>query len=537
MSSFNNNNNNTTTTSNNSSQQPLVSTEDAVLTRLFEHYQIFPPGSRVAMPLTDFVPPLTFEDVHAIARLMVEAVPSWEGVTCICGLADRSAGSIVHVMSQLTGIPYTLANWYPKGSTGAIVVKENFAGFSGEGPVLINGIGRGDRVVFADICIRGGSTALEIVEALVKAGVTVTHAVFGCDFSDQHGMANISEVTAAHGQFVPCSAVGTIMVHGKCAGTPDPASSRPDVRTTLFKRNLLKGRIIGRTNPPASIPPPRPLEWQPLSMVEACFRRALKMFVGVPIYFAEGSTYPYSNFSLTDFIPVMDSARVEDIADCMAFLSPLLRRISRIHASKISTEGHFVNRQQSSASSNNNLAGMGTPTTSFASLDESEYILVSESDRGGGPLAVALSRRTGLSFTMANWSSSVGDTGGVEHTSNVGYSGTGTLFLNGIPKGAKCIVVDDMLSSGGTCEGLLKAIEAAGGVPVECLFASEKVTTLGRDRLRKTWKDLPLISVCYFSSESKTETISAPPTEMGNETPIQKRVTQDGNAGDRRQRD
>ena len=77
-----------------------------------------------------------------------------------------------------------------------------------------------------------------------------------------------------------------------------------------------------------------------------------------------------------------------------------------------------------------------------------------------------------------------------------------------------------MLSSGGTAEGLIKAVEAGGGVVVEALFASEKVNTGGRKRLGKNWPRLPSYSLCYFVASGQ-ETVAHTPGPLANSTPIQ----------------
>lgn len=470
--------------------------EDMVLQRLFSGFPISKnaQGFTVApTPLTDFHPrPLLYSDVHHISKLMVEAVPCaiWRDSSIIVGTADRAAGSVLHVMAAMTACVYSLMNFYPKGPRppGSIFVAAADPSINGPGDLLINGLKKGDSVVLADVVIRGGNIATKIIDALQRAGVNVTAAVFGADYSDRDGLKAV-------GKIVPAFSVGTFCLeeHGE------------PLKTTQFKRNLLAARLEVPSREIAGflraneMPATRPLHTMPASFVENCFSRCLAAWVGVPVYSADSSAYPYSCFDLTDMTHCLAPSLVEDTADALCYLSPLLRRL---------------------------VSGSGdTATTSGVGVSD-EYIIVSESDRGGGPLAAAIARRTGISFTMANWYSEVDTLDTAKSSSAVGYS-TGatatnvTLYLNGIKKDQKIIVVDDMLSSGGTCEGLLKAIDRAGGKCVECLFASEKTTTKGRERLLKQWKDLKMYSVCFFSSGSEKTVEAHPDAMLAHETPIQ----------------
>jgi len=465
--------------------------EDATLARLFVDFPItISPETGAPVfptPLTDFSPrPLYYRDVHHIAKLMVEAVPPavWSRTPLIVGNADRASGAIIHVMASIVAASYTLMNFYPKGPrpAGSIYVCDvSIHGRPGE--FLINGLTPGDCVVFADVIIRRGTLANKVVEALQKNGIQVQAAVFGADFSDRDGLKSLKRLLPS------THSVGTIMVseHGE------------PLQRTAFKRNLLAGRLEAPPREVADfirtheVPSTRPLHTLPLPVQQSVFKRCLDSWVGMPIYKAnEGSgaeSYPYSCFQLTDCVPVMTVQIIEDTADCLLMLSPLLR--------KILENGGATAEQQN------------------------EYIFVSESDRGGGPLVAAIARRTGLAFTMANWSSEVEQLSSNAVTGHVGYSGSVTLFLNGIRRGQKCIIVDDMLSSGGTCEQLIKCVEQAGGVVVECLFASEKTTSKGRERLHMQWPKVPLFSVCFFQSVKECTEVSHPDPLLGHETPIQ----------------
>lgn len=185
--------------------------------------------------------------------------------------------------------------------------------------------------------------------------------------------------------------------------------------------------------------------------------RIRKSFIGKQIYLDKNG-YPYSLFTLTDFFPPMEPTLIEDMADLLV---------------------HYGD---------------------FEGID----LIVSEADRGGGPLTHAISRRTHIPYTLANWYPT-GSPGELEVKASVGFSGKGTIFLNGIKKGQHVILVDDLLSSGGTALSLIKAAIKGGAVVEQALFVAEKVSMLGREKLEKNYS-IPILSLVKFIAErGKTE--------------------------------
>jgi adenine phosphoribosyltransferase len=71
-----------------------------------------------------------------------------------------------------------------------------------------------------------------------------------------------------------------------------------------------------------------------------------------------------------------------------------------------------------------------------------------------------------------------------------GYS-KGELFLNGISKGDKVVIIDDVVSTGGTIKALLKALEIAGGEVTDICFAIQR----GEPELDRPFKSLVRIEV------------------------------------------
>lgn len=187
--------------------------------------------------------------------------------------------------------------------------------------------------------------------------------------------------------------------------------------------------------------------------IQAKLKRIKESFIGKPIHFDKNG-YPYSFFSLTDFHPPMDPTLIEDMADLLV---------------------HYGD---------------------FKDVD----LLVSEADRGGGPLTHAVSRKTNIPYTLANWYPS-GTPGELQVSASIGFSGNGLIFLNGIKKGQKTILIDDLLSSGGTAMALIQAIYNGGATVKQCLFVAEKVLMLGRSKIEDKYAT-SIISLVKFEAES-----------------------------------
>ncbi len=63
---------------------------------------------------------------------------------------------------------------------------------------------------------------------------------------------------------------------------------------------------------------------------------------------------------------------------------------------------------------------------------------------------------------------------------STGYS-KGELYLNGVYKGDRLVIIDDVISTGGTMRALLQALEIAGAEVVDVCFAVQRGTpSIGR---------------------------------------------------------
>lgn len=186
--------------------------------------------------------------------------------------------------------------------------------------------------------------------------------------------------------------------------------------------------------------------------IQEKLERITRSFIDKPVHF-DKTGYPYSLFTLTDFYPPMEPTLIEDMADLLV---------------------HYGD---------------------FENID----LIVSEADRGGGPLTHAISTRTNIPYTLANWYPS-GGPGELQVGASVGFSGNGFIFLNGIKKGQRTILVDDLLSSGGTAIALIQAILKGGATVKQALFVAEKVLMHGRQKLEKNYS-IPIISLVKFKAE------------------------------------
>jgi adenine phosphoribosyltransferase len=71
-----------------------------------------------------------------------------------------------------------------------------------------------------------------------------------------------------------------------------------------------------------------------------------------------------------------------------------------------------------------------------------------------------------------------------------GYS-KGELYLNGIMRGDRVVIVDDVVSTGGTTRALLKALEIAGAVVTDICFAIQR----GDPDISRPFKSLVRVEV------------------------------------------
>jgi adenine phosphoribosyltransferase len=90
----------------------------------------------------------------------------------------------------------------------------------------------------------------------------------------------------------------------------------------------------------------------------------------------------------------------------------------------------------------------------------------------GIPLAVPLSLHTGIPYNVVR-KRRYGLTGEVSLQQTTGYART-DMFINGISKGDRVVIVDDVISTGGTLKAIIKAFQAMGVLIVDVIVVVEK---------------------------------------------------------------
>ena len=108
--------------------------------------------------------------------------------------------------------------------------------------------------------------------------------------------------------------------------------------------------------------------------------------------------------------------------------------------------------------------------------------IAGEEDKGA-ILVASTSLATSLPFGLARWYPS-GLEGQVSVDFEMEYA-SGQLFLNGIEENDKVIIVDDMISTGGTMLALIKAVQLAKATIIDIVCVAEKLEYAGVQRIAK----------------------------------------------------
>eukprot|EP00771_Trimastix_marina_P003411 gnl/Trimastix_PCT/4668.p1 GENE.gnl/Trimastix_PCT/4668~~gnl/Trimastix_PCT/4668.p1 ORF type:complete len:214 (+),score=34.27 gnl/Trimastix_PCT/4668:52-642(+) len=108
--------------------------------------------------------------------------------------------------------------------------------------------------------------------------------------------------------------------------------------------------------------------------------------------------------------------------------------------------------------------------------------IVGEEDRGA-ILVAAVSLLARKPLALARWNPS-GVPGQIQVPFGCEYT-QGTLYLNGVERGDRVVVVDDLISTGGTLCALLRAIHEAGAEVVATVVVAEKANYGGPERIAR----------------------------------------------------
>jgi adenine phosphoribosyltransferase len=90
----------------------------------------------------------------------------------------------------------------------------------------------------------------------------------------------------------------------------------------------------------------------------------------------------------------------------------------------------------------------------------------------GIPLATAISMKTGVPFCIIR-KRQYGLEGEIKLSQETGYS-KGELYINDIFEGDRVLIVDDVISTGGTLVALMSALEGVGATVTDAIVVIER---------------------------------------------------------------
>jgi len=105
-------------------------------------------------------------------------------------------------------------------------------------------------------------------------------------------------------------------------------------------------------------------------------------------------------------------------------------------------------------------------------VDWSEIDLLLGIEAMGLPLTAPLSMATGIPLVIAR-KRSYGLEGEVEIDQSTGYS-KGAMYLNNLKPGERIAILDDVLSTGGTLEAVIRGVQRADAVVTDIIAVVEK---------------------------------------------------------------
>ena len=117
----------------------------------------------------------------------------------------------------------------------------------------------------------------------------------------------------------------------------------------------------------------------------------------------------------------------------------------------------------------------------------------------GIPLAAALCLSSGKPLVVGR-KRAYGLPGEVAIDQSTGYS-KGQIFLNDIAPGTRVLIVDDVVSTGGTLHPILKAIDSNGAIVQDCWIVFEKGDGMNKIRSEGEWPMNSLVRIDMIDGE------------------------------------
>jgi len=117
----------------------------------------------------------------------------------------------------------------------------------------------------------------------------------------------------------------------------------------------------------------------------------------------------------------------------------------------------------------------------IAEGDFSQATKIAGEEDKGAILIASTCLATGLPFGMARWYPS-GLEGQVSVDFQMEYT-SGKLFLNGVTENDQVVIVDDMISTGGTMLALIQAVQSAKADIVDIVCVAEKIEYGGVEKI------------------------------------------------------
>lgn len=122
----------------------------------------------------------------------------------------------------------------------------------------------------------------------------------------------------------------------------------------------------------------------------------------------------------------------------------------------------------------------------------------------GLPLTAPLSIRTGIPMVIAR-KRSYGLEGEVEVSQETGYS-KGSIYLNDIKEGERIVIIDDVLSTGGTIKSVIEGLNRTKAKLVNVVIVVEKGD--GMERLKRDYPEVEFDSLVKLEMQGENIVLS-----------------------------